>query len=116
MEAVVLGSALGLLSNRLVRMAVIAVACGALGFHQAWVWRGQQKDAQHAAATEALNGRLDLARAQARRTAQLLIAQAEAYQLELQEIENAARSEPGADRTALPRNSVRRVFSVGDPD
>lgn len=103
-----------LLSNRLVQIVVVALVCSALSFHQAWVWRGKVKDAEAAAATAALNKRLNLAQAEARRAAQLVIAQSEAYALSLQEIEDEARSDPDAGRIALPRDSVRRVFSIGE--
>lgn len=111
-----LGKVMPLLANRLVQIVVVAAVCSALAFHKAWVMRGEQKDAEHAAATIALNARLDRAQAASRRIAQLVIAQAEAYAVDLQEIENAARSDPDADRTALPRDSVRRVFSIGTTD
>lgn len=108
-----LASLMPVLSNRLVQIVIIAAICSGLAFHQAWVWRGKIKDAEHAAATDALNRHLDRAQAQSRRIAQMLIAQAEANAAQLQEIEDAARADPNADRPALGRDSVRRIFSIG---
>lgn len=111
-----LDSFVSALGNRFVQIIAVAALCSTLAFHKAWVWRGAQKDAEHTAATERLNGRLDLAQAQSRRLASQIIAQAEAYATDLQEIEDAARSDPDANRLALPRGSVRRIFSVGNQD